>query len=173
MAFFERAQPGIQYACEANRSISTLMIDIDHFKAVNDIYGHVIGDHVLRAIAEECRRGLREDDILGRFGGEEFVVLLVDANLENALLVAERLRNNIEQLVIMTERGPVSVTVSIGVAQGNSRSTTLDALLQHADQVLYDAKEKGRNRIAVWSRTTLLATHCIEPEFASANGFTI
>jgi diguanylate cyclase (GGDEF)-like protein/PAS domain S-box-containing protein len=140
---FERAQ---RYA----NPLAIMMLDLDFFKRVNDTYGHAIGDHVLCMVAERCAGNLREVDILGRYGGEEFVVLLPETNLASASIVAERLCRLIGDEPIKTEKGPVSVTVSLGVAPLDDACESFDALLERADQALYAAKENGRNQVAVW-----------------------
>ncbi len=140
---FERAQ---RYA----NPLAIMMLDLDFFKRVNDTYGHAIGDHVLCMVAERCVGNLREVDILGRYGGEEFVVLLPETNLASASIVAERLCRLIGDEPVETEKGPVSVSVSIGVAPLDDDCPSFDALLERADQALYDAKERGRNQVAVW-----------------------
>ncbi|MCE1254694.1 MAG: diguanylate cyclase [Anaerolineae bacterium] len=144
--------------CKVNdtNDLAVLMIDIDFFKRVNDYFGHLIGDQAIRAIAQECRGKLREKDLFGRYGGEEFVILLPGSNLEVARSVAERLRHGIAQMRIETEKGPISVTVSIGVAS-MAQSSSLDTLLQHADEALYHAKTCGRNRVEVWAAKDLIS----------------
>jgi diguanylate cyclase (GGDEF)-like protein len=127
------------------------MIDVDHFKQLNDTYGHLAGDQALRAIAARLRDNLRENDIIGRFGGEEFVVLLPETGLEQALHVAERLRAAIGAQPVPTDEGEVSVSVSIGVASCESarQPLSVEQLLKRADDALYVAKRRGRNQIKV------------------------
>ena len=126
------------------------MIDADHFKNVNDTHGHAVGDLVLQALADCCRRTLRESDIVARFGGEEFVILLPEASIENAFRVAERLRIKISKLVVKNEQNQdVQFTVSIGLVS----STVTDdnpEMLKMADESLYVAKENGRNQVVVY-----------------------
>ena len=153
--FFQLASREVAHYKIATTNLSILMIDIDFFKRVNDYYGHAVGDEVIQRIAKACRDCLRENDLIGRYGGEEFVILLHDSDLATARIVAERVRHNIAQLRINTEKGPISVTISIGVANIQD-SSSLDTLLQHADEALYQAKKRGRNRVEVWVPNELL-----------------
>lgn len=140
---------------EVNRSqryglpLSMLMIDLDHFKSVNDSYGHSTGDMVLKEAVRCIKQELRLSDQPFRFGGEEFVVLLTDTNLEAAQIVAERIRNCIESSTVINNEFSVRFTTSIGVAElGNEDSE--QSLFDHADNALYLAKSEGRNRVASW-----------------------
>jgi diguanylate cyclase (GGDEF)-like protein len=130
--------------------VAALVVDIDHFKQINDTYGHTAGDQVLCALVEICHATLRTTDLLARFGGEEFVVLLPKTDAEQARQVAERLRQAISEMA--SERHPAGVvTVSIGLAAREpGDSSTLEALLDHADQALYMAKAAGRNCVCIW-----------------------
>jgi diguanylate cyclase (GGDEF)-like protein len=135
-------------------SASAAIIDIDHFKAVNDTHGHLVGDRVLRAIAERFQAQLREADLIGRFGGEEFAILLPRTTGAEAGRVAERLRGHIarEPIAVDDGRGErilVGVTVSVGVAELSESAKDLDELLAAADAALYQAKNAGRNRTCV------------------------
>ena len=128
------------------------MLDLDRFKQVNDIYGHSVGDEVLIAMTKVVENSLRNVDFWGRFGGEEFVVVLPETNLESAVEVAERIRKTLEKTVIpIQEEKQVQITVSIGVSSYQVEDTKIDAVLQRADKALYEAKNQGRNRvIADW-----------------------
>jgi len=126
-------------------SLSLLMIDIDHFKEVNDRFGHLVGDEVLRQVSSVLRLNIRTTDILGRYGGEEFLVLMPDTGPAGALLVAETLRQAIAAKVIQ----PCPVTISVGVATTSENDATLDRTLSRADKALYAAKAAGRNCIRV------------------------
>ncbi len=133
---------------------SAAIIDIDHFKAVNDTYGHLAGDRVLRVVADRFKAQLREGDLIGRFGGEEFAILLPRTTGSEAKRVAERLRGHIARAPIAVSDGRdecllVSITVSVGVAELASARRDLDELLAAADAALYQAKDAGRNRICV------------------------
>lgn len=138
----------ITRARRIGRPFSTLLLDIDHFKRVNDHYGHAVGDQALRSLAERCRTGSRNVDLVGRYGGEEFVILLTETHLEAAHMVAERLRQSIMDAPFQTDAGPLRITISIGVAEANE-DETLKELIQRADMALYEAKNKGRNCVVV------------------------
>ena len=147
-------------ASRDQKPLSCLVIDVDHFKSVNDSLGHAAGDLALQSIASVCRASLRSIDLLGRIGGEEFAVVLPDASVEDAAGIAERLRQEIEATPVLTQAGPVWLTVSVGVSSRNERHTALDPLLDEADTALYEAKGSGRNRVVVAgvSRALLLQT---------------
>lgn len=130
-----------------------LLVDIDHFKRVNDHYGHLAGDHVLRHIVGVLRQRLRASDVLGRYGGEEFMVLLPGTDLHGAAQLAEQLRQAVQAAPCEWQGQHIAFTVSIGVAASADTpadpSRTSEALLQAADQALYRAKDDGRNRVAL------------------------
>jgi diguanylate cyclase (GGDEF)-like protein len=145
---FEVAEAGFKSARRYHRPLSVIMLDIDHFKKVNDTYGHAVGDKILRSVADRCAQALRETDTIGRYGGEEFVVVMPQTPLREAREhVAERLRAAVADQPVDTDKGPVTVTISLGVAEIGSVDDDLDGLLNRADEVLYDAKEAGRNRV--------------------------
>jgi two-component system cell cycle response regulator len=126
------------------------MIDVDHFKLVNDEYGHAAGDKALRAIADTLRANTRAFDSLARYGGEEFVVVMPGTEAEDASLAAERLRAAVEALPFALGSNPnVRLTISIGVACCQDTPVTPEALLHAADEALYTAKHGGRNRVVV------------------------
>ena len=126
------------------------MCDIDFFKHINDTFGHAIGDRVLQQVADIIRSTLRDTDIAGRIGGEEFAIMLVQTSLNHAEEVAERLRQNIENSHITLDDGQsVPLTISIGVSTPVYPLETLATLLQHADQGLYQAKRTGRNKVCI------------------------
>lgn len=128
-------------------SLAFLMIDVDHFKACNDNYGHLAGDQILREIAQIIRSSIREIDIPGRFGGEEFCVVLPDTDIKGARFVAERIRSTTEGKVIKAYDATLSVTVSIGIATFPADARRRDELIDKADWSLYKAKKQGRNRV--------------------------
>ena len=128
-------------------SYSVLMLDIDHFKAVNDTHGHNIGDVALKKTVRVIEETLRGEDTLGRLGGEEFAVLLPETNAARATLLAERIRVAISQIVIETPTDPLTFTMSIGMTEGREGDENIDTLLQRADEGLYKAKEQGRNQV--------------------------
>jgi diguanylate cyclase (GGDEF)-like protein len=148
--FMEEAERELLRAARYGEPLSLLMLDIDFFKRINDAHGHAIGDEALKTLAETCRRTLREVDIIGRLGGEEFAVLLPETDLHTAAEAAERLRATIAQAHIPVEKGsPVSIAASIGVASLNAGNLTVDRLLNAADKALYEAKRAGRDRVRV------------------------
>jgi len=128
--------------------LSAIMLDLDHFKHVNDKYGHTAGDRVLRDVAACCLDQLRETDIIGRYGGEEFFILLPDTPLPGARQLAERLREAIA-LRTSTASGGLRVTASLGVASGGAELKTIDELVKRADGALLSAKRAGRNRVCI------------------------
>ena len=151
-ALFERAQRKL---AEAPTHSALLILDLDHFKQVNDRFGHLSGDEVLRQVSRRIHEGLRSDDLLGRLGGEEFAVLMHCHRAGDALELAERLRHAVEQLRVSLDGGETyQPTVSIGVALPDDRPLTLTQLLSRADRALYRAKAEGRNRVACWEATT-------------------
>ena len=130
----------------SGQRLSLLMLDVDHFKQLNDKHGHATGDDALRIVASIIVGVVRQVDVVGRLGGEEFAVLLPDANAIQATHIAERIRAEIAQLTPSTARGePYRLTVSIGLTQADSRDLQVDALLQRADQAMYHAKHDGRD----------------------------
>lgn len=137
----------ISRASRYGRRLSLMMMDIDHFKLVNDTHGHAAGDATLRALSETCLAALRGNDIFGRFGGEEFTAILPEASSETAAEVAERLRQSIADLTVTFENRAIHVTVSIGVATLTPEDTSVEDLLKRADDALYQAKDAGRNRV--------------------------
>ncbi len=134
------------------REISLIMIDADKFKTINDTYGHFTGDKVLCSLARTCEETFRQEDIIGRIGGEEFAVLLPETSLEGAASVAERLRERIANKKIETDEGPIRMTISVGVTSGSCADFSEDPireLMIEADKALYRAKENGRNRVEI------------------------
>ena len=129
-------------------------MDVDHFKRVNDSHGHLIGDDVLRALATELRQQVRESDVVGRFGGEEFTVLLPRTDAEGACRIAERLRSSAGLLSVTAADGEISVTISIGVAVLGQHGQDLFELLAAADLALYRAKADGRNQVRLYARAS-------------------
>jgi diguanylate cyclase (GGDEF)-like protein/PAS domain S-box-containing protein len=142
----EVARKEVDRAHRHHRPLAVAMLDADHFKAINDRYGHHGGDQVLRAIAERCQRTLRTNDVLGRYGGEEFVVLFPETGLAEAGIVAERLRASIADQPVTVGDSAVPVTVSLGVA-ALTPDLDLQRLLQRADGAMYAAKQAGRNLV--------------------------
>ncbi len=144
---FVLAEREFQRARRFGRSLSALMLDIDHFKLVNDIYGHAAGDQVIAEVANRLRASTRNIDIPGRYGGEEFVLLLPETELPGAVLLAERLRQRITAQPVATVGGALEITVSLGVATSSAEVADVNTLINQADANLYTAKKSGRNRV--------------------------
>jgi diguanylate cyclase (GGDEF)-like protein/PAS domain S-box-containing protein len=146
-AFFEKGDLEFERSIRYQHPLTTLMLDIDHFKMVNDTYGHSTGDQVLQGVSQICAQSIRKIDVLGRYGGEEFAIVFPEITDEKALEAAERIRLNIAQTPIATDRGPVQVTVSIGLAEYHPEIGSFRSLLDQADEALYQAKLAGRNQV--------------------------
>ena len=144
--FFELGRREVERAHRFDRPLTAMMIDIDLFKQVNDTQGHLIGDQVLAGVASQIEHQLRQVDLPGRYGGDEFIALLPETDLFNAYQAAERLRRSIAKVHYPTENEPVRVTVSIGIASLKASSDSLETIIERADQALYSAKQSGRNR---------------------------
>ena len=140
----------VRERCQSGKRFGVLFMDIDHFKSINDRYGHVVGDRVLAALGTTLRSTLRPEDAVGRYGGEEFVALIADAGAESARLVAERLRLQVEGMPAVSG-GPASVTLSVGttVHDPQKHGESEVELMRRADAALYAAKRAGRNRVVV------------------------
>lgn len=128
---------------------SLVILDIDHFKKVNDTYGHLVGDEVIRHLSALIREHVRETDISGRYGGEEFTILLADTPLKNAYIFAERLRKEVESAVVKYNDIEVNYTISLGVAEIDPSIRNYEAWIECADAALYRSKENGRNKISL------------------------
>ncbi len=135
-----------------SRRLSVLLLDLDHFKKVNDTHGHHCGDRVLRAAGATLRRTIRRQDSAGRFGGEEFLIVLPETGLQGALRVAERIRKAIENTAGKESGIGSTVTVSIGAASSAASPADAARLLEFADAALYKAKAEGRNRVEIWKQ---------------------
>jgi diguanylate cyclase (GGDEF)-like protein len=149
-AWQREADLEVTRALRTNTPLSLLLVDVDHFKRVNDSHGHLIGDDVLRALATELRQQVRDSDVVGRFGGEEFTVLLPHTDGEGACRIAERLRSSAGVLSVSAAGAQISVTVSIGVAELGQHGQDLFELLAAADLALYRAKDAGRNQVRLY-----------------------
>ncbi len=146
--FLEIAEREMSRGIRYGRNLSLLMLDIDHFKAVNDTYGHDMGDMVLKMVARVCREKIRECDLVGRLGGEEFAVLCPDTHEEEGSILAERLRQAIGEPRVPTPEGKlINVTISIGCAGLTGDTPDLETLLKLSDRALYAAKDSGRDRV--------------------------
>lgn len=135
------------------RTASVAMVDLDHFKTINDTHGHAMGDAILREIAGRIRGSVRTVDIVARYGGEEFVVLMLEAGMQEAHQIAERVRQVVAEHPVHHNGVSMTTTVSVGVAEINRSIKSMDALINHADQALYKAKANGRNRVEVFHTT--------------------
>ena len=144
--FAERAREELEASKRHNRPLCLVMLDVDHFKSINDTHGHPIGDYVLASLAGLLCNRKRVEDFLCRYGGEEFVLLLRETTLDNAMIFCERVRATVEQNPFVCGEINVPVTISIGISVVRP-DDTLDQLIQRADDALYAAKEHGRNRI--------------------------
>ena len=148
--FWEQAEMMLRRAIRYEKNFSLVMFDLDHFKRVNDTYGHDAGDKVLQMAGQKAKQALRETDIIGRVGGEEFAVAMPETDLDAARLAAERLRQELMKTEVTTSDGEiVKITASLGIAQLDSRNVSLDDLMKRADEALYEAKRTGRNRVVV------------------------
>jgi len=153
--FFVRFHQELERARRYQRPLSCLILDIDHFKVVNDTYGHLTGDQVLQDIAQILQKQCRQSDLIGRYGGEEMIILLPETDAAGALAIAERIREAIRAHETVNGQGqPIRVTVSIGVAnfQGSELAglNDTDRIIQHADDALLQAKKAGRNRTVLY-----------------------
>jgi diguanylate cyclase (GGDEF)-like protein len=161
--FFVLGEREVERSMRYNRPLALLILDIDFFKRINDTLGHIAGDQVLAAIGKLIRTEMRAADISGRYGGEEFCILLPETTAENALLLAERLCAAIADLRVPTENGAVSITASIGVSELNRPEVSVDkfaghelaVMLNHADQALYVAKQSGRNTVRLYDKDNI------------------
>jgi diguanylate cyclase (GGDEF)-like protein len=141
----------IERASRYERPLCVAFVDIDHFKAVNDTYGHAAGDIVLRGVAQTLAANLRASDMIGRYGGEEFMLILTETNVEDGAALSEKLRMIVERLRFKVDGNPdLSVTISIGIAGGSGAQLRLDALVRDADAAMYSAKSLGRNQTYIF-----------------------
>ncbi len=147
--FIDLATKEFERSKRYNNSLTAIMIDLDNFKAVNDSFGHAVGDVVLKAVANKCKNMLRDIDLFCRYGGEEFAILLPQTDLEKAKSVAEKLLNEFNNNPIQVAEGSIHLTISIGVATTTNNIIHIDNLLNKADLALYQAKGKGRNTIGI------------------------
>ena len=146
----ERLEEELRRSAERSSKLGCILLDIDHFKSVNDTYGHPAGDEVLRAISGILRQSVREVDLLGRYGGEEFMVLLPETDLEGARLVAERIREAVAARPFRLKDDDKTITVSLGISVYPDAADGMENLIQKADEALYYSKEHGRNRVTSW-----------------------
>jgi len=145
--FLETLEREVSRCHRYGRSLSLAMMDIDHFKQVNDTYGHLAGDYVLKQLASAVKTKIRREDVFSRYGGEEFAIILPEIELAGAVATAEKVRKVVEKQKFVFEEQTMPVTISIGVAAIRSDISEMQTLLKLADERLYDAKQKGRNRV--------------------------
>jgi diguanylate cyclase (GGDEF)-like protein len=161
--FFMLGRREVERAAQAGHPLSVILLDLDHLKQINDTHGHATGDQALLVTARTARESLRLGDVIGRYGGDEFVVLLPGSNGAQGKQIAERLCENIAAHAIATGKGNLVATLSLGIAElDHAAAPTLEALLSQADQALYQAKRAGRNQIAVY--TSSLASPALPAE---------
>lgn len=148
-SFFNQLNKEVSRADRSSREFSVMILDVDHFKSVNDTYGHDTGDEVLRHIAQAMLRGMRSSDVVARYGGEEFVVLMPETPLHQSLQVAEKIRRIVSAAAVAcpTTRKQISPTISAGVATFPADGMDANEILKKADNALYEAKQNGRNRV--------------------------
>jgi diguanylate cyclase (GGDEF)-like protein len=150
--FFELAEREFKRALRFERPLAMIMLDIDNFKKVNDRYGHPAGDQALYEIAKLCLYELRDVDIFGRYGGDEFIVLLPETTLAQATSIAERVRVEIQNAKITLPNNTViTTTISLGIVSLSTSCGSLSILIERADQALYKSKLSGRNQVNIWT----------------------
>lgn len=147
-AFNDTIKREMSLAARNNSNLSIIFFDVDHFKAINDTYGHDCGDTTLKLSAKWIKENLRESDIIFRYGGEEFVILLSDTDLNGAALLAERIRSSIERHTIAYDMKTIKITASMGVSSLRD-DDTLESFIKRTDDAMYQAKNSGRNRVVV------------------------
>lgn len=147
----EALQKELAQSCRDGSAVGVIIADVDHFKEINDQHGHLAGDAVLRAVSERLSQAVRASDFAGRYGGEEFILVLRNSDVKVGRHIAERLRSELNDNPIKTSEGSFPVRMSFGVAAGDGRSSDVDSLVRAADQALYRAKKAGRNRVEVWA----------------------
>ncbi len=145
--FQDRITEMLARAERSQRPVSMVLTDIDHFKSVNDTYGHPVGDQVLRGVSKVLATSVRTIDVVARYGGEEFAIVLEDTDGTGAVLLAERIREEVSKLRFDSDQGPFQVTISLGVATFPEHGTHKQEIIEHSDQALYRAKETGRNQV--------------------------
>ena len=145
----ELAEAALTAAISAQQPLTIAIIDLDHFKAINDRYGHAAGDHVLREFARTSSESLRDSDILGRWGGEEFLLVMTETTLEAALVSLERLRAQAIKIQLPSTDSDLHVTLSAGLAMNEHGVKSLDDIVARADAALYEAKNQGRDLVRI------------------------
>ncbi|MBR7800458.1 GGDEF domain-containing protein [Undibacterium fentianense] len=150
-AYYASCDQLIHLAQRNHQNFSVLFVDLDHFKKINDTYGHEAGDHVLKSVTKTIVGVVRHSDAVGRIGGEEFSVFLPDTDLAGALKLAELIRHAVENLMPVVGNQGIRITTSIGVATSNQTGENMAAIQRRADQAMYDAKQLGRNRVSCFT----------------------
>lgn len=150
--FYELLRLEINRARRLRHQLSAILFDIDHFKQVNDQNGHLVGDQILRELAQNCKQELRPYDIFARYGGEEFIILMPETNLTDAYVIAERLRKKVESHLFITNSGALQITISLGISwlDLDAEAMTFEDLIERADTAMYAAKKSGRNKTTIW-----------------------
>jgi len=148
---YELAEHEFEIAVRYQQPLSVLMFDIDHFKEVNDTYGHMVGDQILQLVTQVAKEELRSADVIGRYGGEEFVIILPMTSAQQAYPLAERIRMRAAEVRMPTEKGEASVTLSIGIVETPSgmQMRSIETLIRRADEAMYAAKQDGRNQTKI------------------------
>jgi diguanylate cyclase (GGDEF)-like protein/PAS domain S-box-containing protein len=157
--FLELAQGEFIRSQRSRRPYTVLMLDIDHFKRINDNFGHPVGDEAIKALVAVCQATIRTPDHLGRLGGEEFAIVLPETTGDGAIFLAERLRKSVSKISLPTAQGAVEFTTSIGLAEFRPDDISAEATLSRADQALYRAKNGGRNRVIAWTAEAEAVNH--------------
>jgi diguanylate cyclase (GGDEF)-like protein len=150
--FFEMGLKSFHIAKRENSDLSVICIDIDLFKNINDTYGHNIGDEILKLVSSNMNKYIRKSDVIARIGGEEFSILLNNANEENAYVLAEKIRTQIESSIYKNDKIEIKTTISLGISQLRAEDDDLDSIIIRADKALYEAKNTGRNKSVIFER---------------------
>jgi diguanylate cyclase (GGDEF)-like protein len=150
--FFEIGTKSLHIAKRESIHLSVICIDIDFFKNINDTYGHNIGDEILKFICKNMNKYIRKSDILARIGGEEFAILLNNTNEENAYVLAEKIRTQVESSIYKNDKIEIKTTISLGISQLRAEDDDLDSIIIRADKALYEAKNTGRNKSVIFER---------------------
>jgi len=154
--FYDTSKPLFNLAKRNSKEIAIMMIDIDNFKNINDTYGHKVGDDIIIILAKKLLKMTRNSDIVARWGGEEFLILLPETNLDGAIKIAENIRNEVEKLVVIVEKNiKIKHTISIGISTVYEKDIDIDFSITRADKALYKAKVGGKNRVSVVNSTQI------------------
>ncbi len=148
--FFELASREFDRARRYSRELTAIMLDLDNLKQINDTFGHQTGDRALQLVAQTCMQSVRRPDLIGRYGGDEFIFLLPETNLANAVALGQRLLNCVKQNILENEGAQITLSISLGVAEMIDSMRNLETLIEHADQAQYQAKHSGKGRLNVW-----------------------